>query len=135
MNLNEAKFTKGPWHIGTRSGFNACQIKASNGKDEQHDTCICEVSGLPLYTKLSEMEVFAAGDYLRTAEPFANARLIACAPELLEALMEYSLPYSDEDLQSLADCTTGMGEVGPDTARREIKRRAALAKAIGTNPE
>lgn len=61
----------------------------------------------------------------------ADARLIAAAPELLEALELYALSYADEELVQLAECTDGMGEISPVTAKREVIRRAAIAKAKG----
>ena len=61
----------------------------------------------------------------------ANACLIAAAPELLEALELYALSYTDEELVQLAECTSGMGEISPVTAKREVIRRAAIAKAKG----
>ena len=51
--------------------------------------------------------------------------------ELLEALELYALSYSDEELVQLAECTSGMGEIRPVTAKREVIRRAAIAKAKG----
>ena len=64
-------------------------------------------------------------------EAMANARLIAAAPDLLEALEFYALSYTDEELFQLAESTSGMGEICPTTAKREIIRRAAIAKAKG----
>lgn len=64
-------------------------------------------------------------------EALANAHLIAAAPDLLEALELYALSYSDEELVQLAECTSGMGEISPVTAKREIIRRVAIAKAKG----
>jgi len=46
---------------------------------------------------------------------------------LRKALQMYGLVYSDDALTRLANSTTGMGEVSPDTAKREITRRQALA--------
>jgi len=57
--------------------------------------------------------------------------VFAAAPELLEALELYALSYSDEELVQLAECTSGMGEISPVTAKREIIRRAATTKAKG----
>ena len=58
-------------------------------------------------------------------EEFANARLIAAAPELLEALRKYELPI---DINNIAlSCI----EFGSEAVERELQRRAAIAKATG----
>ena len=58
-------------------------------------------------------------------EEFANARLIAAAPELLEALRKYELPI---DINNIAlSCV----EFGSEAVERELQRRAAIAKATG----
>lgn len=72
-----SKHTTAPWHVGMRNGHNACHVYAYNGKDQYSDAGICSVYGLPMHRKLDELE---------ESESFANARLIAAAPELLEAL-------------------------------------------------
>jgi len=55
----------------------------------------------------------------------ANARLISAAPDLLEALQSYSLPI---DLENIAlSCI----EFGSEAVNRELRRRAAIAKATG----
>ena len=58
-------------------------------------------------------------------EEFANARLIAAAPDLLEALRKYELPI---DINNIAlSCI----ELGSEAVERELQRRAAIAKATG----
>ena len=58
-------------------------------------------------------------------EELANARLIAAAPELLEALRKYELPI---DINNIAlSCV----EFGSEAVERELQRRAAIAKATG----
>jgi len=58
-------------------------------------------------------------------EEFANARLIAAAPDLLEALRKYELPI---DINNIAlSCI----EFGSEAVERELQRRAAIAKATG----
>jgi hypothetical protein len=64
----------------------------------------------------------------------ANIHLLAAAPELLESLREYAMSYTDSQLAQLAACETGMGEIGPERAKREIRRRIAIAKATGAQP-
>jgi len=61
-------------------------------------------------------------------EEFANARLIAAAPDLLEALRKYELPI---DINNIAlSCI----EFGSEAVERELQRRAAIAKATGAAP-
>lgn len=52
----------------------------------------------------------------------ANARLIAAAPDLLEAL-EFALPYIEDD--------AAVQGIDPDEDEATIKARAAIAKAKG----
>lgn len=73
----EAKHTPGPWHIGMRGGANSNLIYAYNGVDQHHDTPICSVYGMYQHCDVNEQ---------KDNEGLANARLIAAAPELLEAL-------------------------------------------------
>jgi len=54
--------------------------------------------------------------------------LTLAAPSLLASLREYALPYTDDELQQLSITTSGRGEISPDIAQREIRRRAAIAK-------
>ena len=62
-----AKHTPGPWTYGMQTGFNDLHIiSAKQGK-----------------LRIAELDPF---DRLMTEEIAANARLIAAAPELLEAL-------------------------------------------------
>jgi hypothetical protein len=77
---------------------------------------------------------FSALAAYESTNPEPVARLIAAAPDLLEALELYALSYSDEELVHLAECTSGMGEISPVTAKREIIRRVAIAKAKGEQP-
>lgn len=41
-------------------------------------------------------------------------------------LEEYGLQYSDHELEILASCRNGMGEILPTNAQREIKRRKLI---------
>ena len=62
----------------------------------------------------------------KAQELAANARLIAAAPDLLEALQQYGIGFTDE---SAARAEFGDYEVG-----RELKRRAAISKSTGKPP-
>lgn len=46
--------------------------------------------------------------------------------DVLELLEQYALTYTDEELAQLAATTSGMGEVSPEQAAREIKRREII---------
>lgn len=50
---------------------------------------------------------------------------------LVEALQMYGLGYTDDELKQLAKAVSLMGEICPYQARREIKRRKALATIKG----
>jgi hypothetical protein len=75
--MNEHKHTPGPWTVGVagRYGTANANIIFSNGGEGS----VATVYGLPMHTKLEEVDP-------KYAEGMANARLIAAAPEMLEAL-------------------------------------------------
>jgi hypothetical protein len=58
------------------------------------------------------------------AEYLANAQLIAAAPEMLEALTLYALPFDDEK--------EARAEFGHAAVDRDLVRRSAIAKATGS---
>lgn len=70
--MTEGKHTSGPWTVGMASGRNPNTVFA--GEDG-----IASVFGLPLHSKIDEL------DKEWHQQPLANARLIAAAPDLLEA--------------------------------------------------
>ena len=49
--------------------------------------------------------------------------------ELVSMLEDYQLGYTDDELARLANCVSGMGEISPKEAWREIRRRAMVASA------
>ncbi len=59
------------------------------------------------------------------AQRDADKRLIAAAPDLLEMLQSYSLPIDADNIA--LSCI----EFGSEAVERELKRRAAIAKATG----
>jgi plasmid stability protein len=54
---------------------------------------------------------------------------------LAEALEDYELGYTDGELARLATCETGLGEISPADANREIRRRQALVAVKGGSHE
>ena len=98
------KYTPGPWEaMGT-------WVRSPMHQPE----------GLPRGVQIAECR---DGYFLPfTEEAKANARLIAAAPELLEALVE-----------ALAFCEANTYG-GDDTAALIVKARAAIAKAAGSTP-
>ena len=113
-----AQHTPGPWQVVRRhpdpeTSKDYCEILPTIG-GALGEWSSLEIAGLHCADK--EIQI-------------ANARLIAAAPDLLEALQAYRLNYSDTDLETLAKCETGMGEISQITAQREINARAAIAKA------
>ena len=91
--------TPGPWAMPDSGQGRISKVGANGGWDGLIATADC-------------------GDYARSkVEGLANARLIAAAPELLEALKDM--------LDNHEDACTGYGEGAAD------KARAALAKATG----
>jgi len=71
--------TPGPWRMGSEKGYNVDSIQSAVA-----DRGIAQVYGVPLHTRVDDKCLRAE----RYSESLANARLIAAAPELLEALLE-----------------------------------------------
>lgn len=107
----ETKHTPGPWKVGEGSFVTASHP-------------IPEVGG-------SDAVDYYGGHLVAESIARQNLAIIAAAPDLLEALKSYLSNYSDSDLVILSAATSGLGEIGPDTAKREIIARAAIAKATG----
>ncbi|CAB4122389.1 hypothetical protein UFOVP37_8 [uncultured Caudovirales phage] len=94
-----SKHTPGPWAMPDSGQGRISKVGANGGWDGLIATADC-------------------GDYARSrSEGLANARLIAAAPELLEALKDM--------LDGHEDACTGYGEGAAD------KARAAIARATG----
>lgn len=85
--MSANKWPPGPWQQGMSSGHNANIIYTGN------DESIATVYGIPIHAQVSSVQ-----DEERWQEGMANARLIAAAPDLAEALeaciehMEHSTP-------------------------------------------
>lgn len=77
--MSETKFTPGPWSVGMHHGHNASIVYAppKSGAPEYSQEGICNVYGIALHRSVGEVERNAG---------FANAHLIASAPELYELL-------------------------------------------------
>lgn len=89
-----SEFIPGPWNIGTKNG---ARVWSENGE-----------------TLIADADV---SESLRKEIKKANARLIAAAPELLEALKDM--------LDGHEDACTGYGEGAADKARAAIARAEA----------
>ena len=99
-----SKHTKGPWAV------------------VEHDHAICIQTESPSKTKYGASRYAAIGGFDRNdraqlEEARANARLIAAAPELLEAL---------------TDCVEHMHWTQPQGEAALKKAKAAIAKATGS---
>jgi len=92
--------TPGPWTIGDANGYRATSVLAG-------DNSVADVYGLPLHQHISKFV---------ECEGLANARLIAAAPDLLEALKVLHARY-----------LLIIGNEGPEA----LQARAAIAKATG----
>ena len=106
MKTIEMTHTPGPWEIHRRKKF-SFDIDAPNG-----DTQTGAVSWEALATVSGDEDAPATNQ----AKGEANARLIAAAPDMLEALLEiYSIPEGfSNDMREVADRAiakaTGQGE-------------------------
>ena len=85
--MNTHTHTQGPWHMGAGNGEGS--IFSDNGRTR------LEIGGTTLYSIAQITRGW------NEVEDEANARLIAAAPELLEALQSLTHPMaSDQDLQN-----------------------------------
>ena len=69
-----AEHTPGPWHVGTGNGEGGIFAEKGRMKLEEGKTTLYPIATTPIH----------GGDY--TTQDRANARLIAAAPALLDAL-------------------------------------------------
>jgi len=103
--------TPGPWIVGTLTGHNANIVYGPpSSPDDYSEDSICSVYGLPMHTKIENV------DPSRWSTGLANARLIAAAPELLESLQR---------ILAQLDKTGAIKVIAVDSALR------AIAKATG----
>lgn len=105
---SETKFTPGPWEIGCGFGLYGVRIDAS-------DRAICGVSGVT--RQVYNRDGSPAGE-VDMPEGWANARLIAAAPELYEALVCLLARAENE----LAD---------PEDVHEVVFAKATISKARG----
>lgn len=102
-----SKWTPGPWNYPEHPKGVSTLIYAELGGNPEAFPVASATYGVP------------------DEERKANARLIAAAPDLLEALRKYELPI---DINNIAlSCI----EFGSEAVERELQRRAAIAKATG----
>jgi len=98
-----AKHTPGPWQVNSNFASQVCDCDGTS----RGCAPIANMSGTP-------------------AERKANARLIAAAPDLLEALREV-----EKHLQSYVDAIEYGGGAASKSSERLASVRAAIAKATG----
>lgn len=109
--------TPGPWAV------------ARNHTDPAHRNSIIDIEGGEFVNGLSIAIIFGCD---RHPEKFANARLIAAAPELVaalrcaEALLDQPVLHTDSDNAS--------GILRGDIRAALVAIRTALAKATGKQP-
>ena len=102
-----SKHTPGPWVHDTR-GYRHADVKAADGRNI---ACTWGVNNQPKTKDACEAQKQIAR---------ANARLIAAAPELLEALKAIVKSLADQDDEGMIE-----------HAQQMIDARAAIAKATG----
>lgn len=102
--MTQFKGTPGPWRVSEKRG-DLIDIRHENNE--------------PGAMSLNLAQVVARQSWLKEAE--ANARLIAAAPELLEALQDVISTWVDEDMADITDAEE----------QSLIKALAAIAKATG----
>lgn len=107
---NDTKHTPGPWTAGRNSESSRYEIIGGSIDDTDKKTVVGTFFGGFGYTKQND----------------PNARLIAAAPELLEALSKLVLHVGHY---------SSMPHAHPDAARDMANARAAIAKAEGAQPE
>jgi hypothetical protein len=103
--------TAGPWRVGEERHAGRYQLVQA---DNQHRGFVCEVQA-PL-----------KGSVIDDDTRLANARLIAAAPDLYEALSEFVESFAD----LREEFVRKFAETKPEMARL-LKARDAIAKAEG----
>ena len=101
-----SNYTAGPWQLQNPEGLLSVQVV------KQPDKCICTVYKL----------------FFEDAEALANARLMAAAPDLLEALDKLLAATVDEDLKYGITLTEAEEEA-------RALALAAIAKTVGEDDD
>lgn len=109
--MNEAKHTHGPWTFSVQEQFGEVRFYVAQAEGAPFTASYSDVSTLIAQT--------VSGERFRTQE--ANARLIAAAPELLDALRGL-LALEEENIRGCDDI---------DVCAEVQFARAAIAKATG----
>ncbi len=85
------QFTPGPWTQGLKGDF--AHHNANNIYD-RHANCIASIPGVPLHCSVEDLK---KSDNADDREGMANARLIAAAPALFEAITRIARINVHED--------------------------------------
>jgi hypothetical protein len=105
--MSEIKHTPGPWSVNTAAEYCGTRVDGPNGRGVAH---AIQRDAHPVH-----------GQGITQAEAEANGRLIAAAPELLQALRD------------LIGSVPGPANWHTDAASKAVDRAvAALAKATGS---
>ena len=91
--MSKGKHTPGPWHVGT---MNDCLFIINQQPRPSHDEVNFEGSG---FATVDNFEIIAKLDY---PDADANARLIAAAPDLLDALNRVMQEWNERKHLTLA---------------------------------
>lgn len=110
--------TPGPWVVNDFCALNEADVMVWSGEDIHTAKPIAECAFI------TQAEIDSGEDGCHQLEAEANARLIAAAPDLLEALQ--ALMESRR-----RDQYKGWEEGCPDFHKSEALARAAIAKATG----
>ena len=116
--MTKAKHTPGPWMLTEGNRFDKEMVITTQYRLDASIGCICE------------MDVYFTG--LIGIEQEANARLIAAAPELLEALQNMMAIVDDAPKGVASYYANGEDAPWSDFDREITAARAAIAKATGS---
>jgi hypothetical protein len=120
--MSETLWTPAPWRLGSEKGYNPHHIKTN--EPDMDARSICSVYGM-----FENKHIDNIRDDPRCSEGLANARLIAQAPAMAEAL--------EEAAAMLTTCEIALNEEGASAPHgffaTQVKIRQILARVRGEN--